>query len=207
MIDRSRQRSPLALTVLALLAEETMHPYRMHELIRHRGKDTVVNVAQRNSVYQTIARLLRVGWIRARETRQDAGRPERVVYEITESGRATLARWMTEMLATPAREYPEFPAALAFLPILNTREAQRQLERRVRALEEQLSQAQAQMRSANKMGLPRLFLVEEEYKQAMLLAELNWTRKLVQALRSKQLRWSEKWLRAVAARFEPAPEN
>jgi len=184
-----------------------MHPYRMHELIRHRGKDTVVNVAQRNSVYQTIARLLRVGWIRARETRQDAGRPERVVYEITESGRATLARWMTEMLATPAREYPEFPAALAFLPILNTREAQRQLERRVRALEEQLSQAQAQMRSANKMGLPRLFLVEEEYKQAMLLAELNWTRKLVQALRSKQLRWSEKWLRAVAARFEPAPEN
>jgi len=207
MIDRSRQRSPLALTVLALLAEEPMHPYRMHELIRHRGKDTVVNVAQRNSVYQTIARLLRVGWIRARETLQDPGRPERVVYEITEAGRATLARWMAEMLATPAREYPEFPAALAFLPVLSTREAKRQLERRVRALEEQLSQAHAQMRSASKMGLPRLFLVEEEYKQAMLLAELKWTQKLVQALGSKQLRWSEKWLRAVAARFEPKPEN
>jgi len=203
MIDRSQQRSPLALTVLALLAEEPMHPYRMHELIRHRGKDTVVNVAQRNSVYQTIARLLRVGWIRARETLQDPGRPERVVYEITEEGRTTLARWMREMLASPAREYPEFPAALAFLPVLSSKEAQRQLERRVVALTEQLSQSQAQMRSAGKMGLPRLFLVEEEYKQAMLQTELQWTQRLVQALRSKKLHWSEQWLRAVAARFEP----
>src|SRR5215831_1089664 len=109
MTDRSQQRSPLAVTVLALLAEEPMHAYRMHELIRQRGKDSVVNVAQRNSVYQTISRLLRVGWIRVRETLQDSGRPERVVYEITEQGTATLMHWMKDMLASPAREYPEFP--------------------------------------------------------------------------------------------------
>jgi DNA-binding PadR family transcriptional regulator len=203
MVDRSQRRSALAPTVLALLAEESMHAYRMHELIRRRGKDSVVNVAQRNSVYQMIARLLRPGWIRVQDTLQEPGRPERVVYEITKEGRATLTHWMEEMLASPAQEYPEFPAALAFLPLLSPKVARRQLERRIEAIGERLAQAHSQMQGAHKMGLPRLFLVEEEYKQAMLRAELEWTRSLVEALRSKKMYWSERWLRAAAARFEP----
>ena len=38
------RRSPLALVVLALLYEAPMHPYRMQQLIKERGKDEVVNV-------------------------------------------------------------------------------------------------------------------------------------------------------------------
>ncbi len=97
-----------------------MHAYRMHELIKARGKDTVVNVAQRNSVYQTIGRLLRSGLIRVQRTVRDEGRPERVVYEITDEGSATLQSWLKAMLAVPATEFPEFPAALAFLPLLGS---------------------------------------------------------------------------------------
>ena len=75
MTDRPPRRSPLAMVVLGLLAEAPMHPYRMQQLIKERGKDTVVNVAQRNSVYQTIDRLLRAGLIAVRETSQDARGP------------------------------------------------------------------------------------------------------------------------------------
>ena len=202
MLNSPRQRSPLAVTVLALLAEAPMHPYRMHDLIRRRGKDTVVNVTQRNSVYQTIARLLRGGLIRVQQTLRDEGRPERVVYEISDEGSATLTRWLKEMLAAPAQEYPDFPAALAFLPVLAPREALRQFELRVAAIETQLTQAQAVTRELLAAGLPRLFLIEEDYKQAMLKAELAWVRRLVEELKSKALTWSRQWLRKMAAELE-----
>src|ERR1700675_2963268 len=99
MSDRSRQKSPLALAILAMLTEEPMHAYRMHELIKDRGKASVVNVAQRNSVYQTIARLLRTDLIRVDRTMRAEGRPERVVYAITAGGCACLMQWLKEMLA------------------------------------------------------------------------------------------------------------
>jgi DNA-binding PadR family transcriptional regulator len=188
--------------VLALLAEAPMHAYRMHELIKRRGKDSVVNVAQRNSVYQTIARLLSAGLIRVRQTMRKEGRPERVVYEVTDEGSATLSQWLKEMLATPEQEYPEFPAALAFLPVLSPTNALRQLEARVLAIEVQLTQSQAITRDLLAGGLPRLFLIEDEYKQTMLKAELAWVRKLIGELKSKTLTWSQPWLGKMAAQFE-----
>jgi DNA-binding PadR family transcriptional regulator len=118
-----------------------MHVYQMHDLIRRRGKDKVVNVAQRNSVYQTIERLLRVQLVRVQQTFQDEGRPERVVYGITDQGSATLARWLKEMLEGPSNEFPEFPAALATLPALSVKEVREQLELRIAAMNVQLSVA------------------------------------------------------------------
>src|SRR5689334_9712409 len=102
-------RSPIAMVVLALLHEAPMHAYRMHELIRERGQDKVVNVAQRNSVYQAIARLERDALIRVQSTVKGEGRPERVVYRITPEGSRTLRDWLTSTLRAPVREYPSFP--------------------------------------------------------------------------------------------------
>jgi DNA-binding PadR family transcriptional regulator len=191
------------MTVLALLAEEPMHPYRMHELIKARGKDTVVNVAQRNSVYQTIDRLLRAGLIRVKKNLRHEGRPERVVFEITDSGSATLHEWLKTMVAKPSTEFPEFPAALAFLMVLSPKEALRQLEARIVALEQQLAQARAVAKGALDGGLPRLFLIEDEYKQTMLRAEVAWVRSLIHDLQTKKITWGPKWLRKVAAKFDP----
>jgi len=192
------------MTVLALLAEEPMHAYRMHELIKARGKDTVVNVTQRNSVYQTIDRLLRSELIRVKKTVRDEGRPERVVYEITGDGSAALQEWLRAMVAEPSIEYPEFPAALAFLMLLASTEALRHLEMRVVALEQQLTHARAVTKDALERGVPRLFLIEDEYKQAMLRAQLAWVRSLIDDLRTRKITWSRPWLRRVAAEFDPS---
>src|SRR6516162_4078001 len=100
-----RPRSPLWMVVLSLVSEEPMHPYRMQTLIKERGKDQIANVAQRNSVYQTIAALRRAGLIRIRETSREERRPERTVYEVTEKGRRTLPMWMRTALSTPAPEF------------------------------------------------------------------------------------------------------
>src|ERR1700733_6044915 len=117
MTSAEPRRSTLAMVLLALLMEAPMHPYRMQQMIKERGQDQLVNVAQRNSVYQALDRLVRDGLVHPAGTARDAGRPERTEYEITEAGVATLHRWLRDMLPTPAREFPEFPAALAFAVI------------------------------------------------------------------------------------------
>ena len=185
------RRSPLAMMVLALLVEEPMHAYRMQQLIREREKHDVVNVAQRNSIYQTIERLRRDELIRVAETRREEGRPERIVYALTPAGRSTLDGWLADALATPAREFPEFPAALSFLPILPPEEAARRLEQRAGAIEARLREREAALAGVR---LPRLFLVEDEYQLTLLRAELDWVRALVADLRSGALTWSGEWL-------------
>jgi len=191
------RRSTLAMVLLALLVEAPMHPYRMQQMIKERGQDQLVNVAQRNSVYQALDRLVRDGLARPGGTARDPGRPERTTYEITDTGAATLRRWLVEMLPTPAREFPEFPAALAFLPILAPDEVRSLLERRLIALAEKLAGVVGQAPP----GLPRLFLIEDEYRAAMLRAELEWVRALVRDLSEGGLTWDAALIQTTLEQF------
>jgi DNA-binding PadR family transcriptional regulator len=197
MTSAEPRRSTLAMVLLALLLEAPMHPYRMQQMIKERGQDQLVNVAQRNSVYQALDRLVRDGLARPGGTAREAGRPERTVYEITEEGAATLRRWLTAMLPAPAREFPEFPVALAFLPILHPAEVRTLLESRVAVQAEKLAQLELQAPP----GLPRLFLIEDEYRAAMLRAELEWLRALIDDLGSGRLDWNESLIAETLARF------
>ncbi|MGF7129256.1 DNA-binding PadR family transcriptional regulator [Paraburkholderia sp. EB58] len=195
------RHSPLALAVLAMLTEAPMHPYRMQQLIKARGKDEVINVGQRNSLYQTIDRLLRGDLIAIRETERDGAFPERTVYEITEAGRDTARLWLREQLAEPAREFPAFPAALSFLPLLSPDDVRRQLEVRVGALERELVRMDAINEEAHAIQVPRLFLLESELVRAQITAELDWVRSVVADLKSGTLTWSPEWLDEIAQRF------
>src|SRR5262245_39455151 len=138
------RRSTLAVVLLALLTEAPMHPYRMQQVIKERGQDQLVNVAQRNSVYQALDRLVRDGLARPAATTRDAGRPERTTYEITDEGAATFRRWLTDMLPAPAREFPEFPVALAFLAPLAPAEVNELLTRRIEAQEARVAAIRGQ---------------------------------------------------------------
>jgi DNA-binding PadR family transcriptional regulator len=171
-----------------------MHPYRMQTLIKERGKDEIANVAQRNSVYQTIAALRRAGLIVARGPSREERRPERTVYEVTDEGRRTLQSWMRTVLSTPAREFPDFPAALSLVAGVKPDEVRALLEARVQALELRLAELERPV-----PNLPRLFLLENEYMAAILRAEIKWLRAVIADLRSGQLTWSDAWLRRIAA--------
>jgi DNA-binding PadR family transcriptional regulator len=192
--------SPLALVVLALLAEEPMHPYRMQQVIKERGKDKIANVAQRNSVYQTIERLLRADLIAVRETARDERRPERTVYEITDEGWTTLRSWTRSMLSGPRREFPEFPAALASVMLLEPADVLAQLESRAEALRAEIALSRAEVEAVP--DLPRLFLLDDEYLVTMRETELRWIEGVVADLRSGRLSWSEEWIRDIAASIE-----
>jgi len=194
------KRSPLALAILALLAQEPMHPYRMRQLIKERGMGEVINVRQRASVYQTIERLLRDGLIAVRETSREAGRPDRTVYEATETGNAVLREWLHTILAVPLQEFPEFPAGLSFLAMLEPDEVRRRLEERKTALERELDRIDAMLR-ASQDKVPRLFLLEIEYKRVVTNTEREWVCSVIEDLRSGSLYWDETWLREIGERL------
>lgn len=183
-----------------------MHPYRMQRLIKERGKDRVIYVGQRATLYKTIERLHRDGLIAIRGSTREAQRPERTIYEVTEEGRKLVLEWMREILAAPRREFPEFPAAVAYLPLLTPQDALRQLETRQRRLGEALAQQQAEL-AAVPAGLPRLFLLEEEYLRAVTSAELAWVTSVVAELRAGSITWSAEWLAEMAARFSPPTDE
>ena len=176
-----------------------MHAYRMQQLIKERRKDSVVNVTQRNSIYQTIERLLRGGLIEVEATTRDEKRPERTVYKITSAGRRTLETWLRDMLSTPSREYPEFLAALAFLPLFPPEKACAALEQRIAALEDQLNNLLIELHHATTF-LPRIFVVEGECQAAVLRAELEYVRTLAADLRQGRLTWNSEELRKFAAK-------
>jgi DNA-binding PadR family transcriptional regulator len=195
------KKSPVALAVLALLFEEPMYPYKMWQLIKERAKDEVVNVRYRNTLYQTIDRLVRGGLITEKETRKEENRPEQTVYELTGEGRETALTWMRQMLAEPAEEFPEFPVALAYLPMLNMNEVKKLLEKRVENLKQKVSRLEEQTASV-KGHVPRLFLLETEFILMKLKAETEWVELLIQDLDAGHIYWSEEWLRTLAEKFK-----
>ena len=194
------RRSNIALAVLAFLYEAPMHPYRMQQLIKERGKDEVINVQQRASLYQTIKYLLRAELIQVRETEREPNRPERTIYELTAAGRQTLYQWLRAMLATPAGEFPEFPAALAYLALLTPDDALQQLQTRAHALGAEVARLDDQLQQAIQ-SVPRLFLIELEYLRAAMTTELTWVQSLIDDIQSGRLTWDDGWKAEIMAQF------
>jgi len=202
---KTAQRSSLGLIVLWLLFEGPKHVYRMQKLIEEQGKDRVVNVRSRASLYQTIERLMRLGLVEVQETVQSVGYPDRIVYALTDAGREAAREWLREMLRSTGGEFPDFIAAVSVLFGLAPEDAQAQLELRAERLAAELADAEAQL--AGNPNLPRLFLLEEEYRRAVLDAEVSWLRGVIEDLRAGRLTWSEQWLRELAAHFHPEEES
>lgn len=190
------RRSPLALTVLALLHNRPLHPYGIQRLIKEWGKEQVVNVEQRASLYRTIDRLNAAGLIAVRQTERGSQYPERTVYEVTEAGREAARTWLREMVAAPKREFPEFPAAVSNMMLLPPEELLEVLEERLRVLEADVAALDAGLGEEEAMGLPRVTMLETEYLRAVTAAEAGWVRSVVDDLRTGRLTWSEEMLAA-----------
>jgi len=200
------QRSGLALAVLALAAEEPMHPYRMQQLLRERGKDQVVNVGQRSQLYKTIDRLVRDDLLVARATEREATRPERTVYAATDAGRELAITWTLDMLTAPRHEFAEFTAALAYLPLLDPEVAADALALRLSGRRSELERVRHDLATAPDF-LPRIVVVEAEYAIAHLETDVAWIAALLDDLRSGALTWDRAALTDIARRADPGGED
>lgn len=194
------RRSPLALAILGLLEVGPLHPYAIQQLIKQWGKDQVVNVGQRASLYKMINRLLDAGLVSVQDTGRDHHYPERTTYEVTDAGRDATRAWLDEILATPRNEFPEFPAALSFVMMLPPALVGELLIRRSESLTRQLAELDASLTTELEgFSLPRVTMLETEYARAVCAAELRWVDDVRADLASGDLTWNKEELEALAA--------
>ena len=183
MPARSHPSNPLALAVLALLFERPMHPYEMGLILKQRHKEESIKFRY-GSLYTVIDLLLRRGFILARMPEREGRRPERTVYEITPAGCDELRTWMADLIAEPIKEYPQFEAALCLLPVLPPGEALALLRRRLALLEGSAAALADQIQDVGLQNFPPLFLVETEYRLALIKAEQHFVADLIRRIES-----------------------
>lgn len=195
------KRSPLALAILGLLEDGPLHPYGMQQLIKRWGKDEVINVGQRATLYKMINRLCEAGLIKPAGTTRDHSYPERTSYELTEVGRETRQQWMSEVLSTPRSEFPEFPAGLSFLPLLTPESTRELLVTRRDKLVQRLAERDALIAGVG-FSLPRATMLETEYLHVLTEAEVRWLDSVIAGLGDGSITWTARELQQASARLE-----
>ena len=170
-----------------------MHPYEVAQTLRSRAKHESVRLNY-GSLYGVVDSLEGRGLIRAVSSERQGKRPERTTYEITDDGSRELVDWLTDLVAAPVKEYPQFETALSFLPVLAPDDVLALLRTRVDALELEVSRMRGGMQHAAEMGLPRIFSLEAEYEVALRSAELDFIRPLINELETGTLEGLDMWV-------------
>ena len=178
--------NPLALAVLALLMERPTHPYEMGRTLRERNKEASIKLNY-GSLYSVLEQLLRAGWVAKRETLRDTARPERTIYEITDAGRDELHDWMAELVSMPSKEYRAFEAALALIGVLVPEEALRLLNVRRQRLEARIAEQRAGIDALVAGGLHPMFLIENEYRLTLEIAEKAFVDRLLREFNDEEI--------------------
>ena len=91
---------------------------------------------------------------------------------------------MTDLIAEPVKEYPQFEAALCLLPVLPPEEALALLRRRLTRIEAKVAQLKSQLDILARQKLPPLFVIESEYRLALMTAEQRFIADVVARLES-----------------------
>ncbi|TLS45543.1 PadR family transcriptional regulator [Streptomyces montanus] len=188
---RRKLSNPLALAVMATLAQRPMHPYEIAQTLRRQGKDTSTKINY-GSLYTVVQNLEKHGFVEVTDVERAGNRPERTIYGLTEAGREEMTEWMSDLMAVPAREYPIFETALSLMGVLHPDEVTRLLTERLQALEVQAASGRGALRKLYE-SLPRIFLVETEYQLHMVEAQAEWVRGLLEELREGSLPGVKEW--------------
>jgi len=179
----------LALAVLSYLSQRPMHPYELARTLRENGDERSIKFSH-GSLYMVVQQLARAGLIAEQETSRAGQRPERTVYALTEAGR------------TEFREYPQFIAALSLIAALPPSEVLPLLRQRLGRLAAEQAATRDLIDRYLAEGVPGLFLVEEDYRLAMLTAEADFVTRFIGQITDPAAGWGRGW-----AEFhgEPAP--
>src|SRR5262252_1446046 len=179
MAKKRKVGNLLALAVLSYLMQGPMHPYELGRTLRDHGDERSIKF-NHGSLYMVVQQLERAGLVAEQETSREGQRPERTVYAITDAGRAELHDWLRELVEEPQHEYPHFVAALSLIAALPPSEVVALLRERLRRLAERRTEIRDLIETTLATGVHPLFLVEEEYRVALLDADVAFVEQFLQ---------------------------
>ena len=189
---RRKVNNLLALAVLSYLTAGPKHPYELGRLVREHGDDRSIKF-NHGSLYMVVRQLAKAGFIVEQETTREGQRPERTVYALTDAGRNELRDWLRELVEEPQHEYPQFVAALSLIAALPPGEVAELLSRRLGRLAEQRAEIRELIDSTLAGGVHPLFLVEEEYRLALLDAESVFVERFIERITHPETGWGQLW--------------
>ena len=192
MAEKRKVANLMALAVLATVVQRPMHRYEMASVMRARGKDRDMDIKW-GSLYTVVQNLERNRYLETIGVTRQGARPERTVYQITNAGRDELVAWTRELIAEPEAEHTRFIAGLSVLAVLTPQDVTDLLRRRLVRLTETIHALRRQLEQAS--DVPRLFLIEDEYRIAMTNAEIDWTRSLLDELSAGTFPHLDAWRR------------
>lgn len=202
MATKRKVGNLLGLAVLCYLLQRPMHPYELSRTLR--DNDDVRSIKfTHGSLYMVVGQLERAGFIAALQTSRDGARPERTVYALTDAGRAELGDWLRDLVGDPKHEYPQFVAALSLVAALPPDEVRTLLAQRLTRLAEQRAEILGILDAATAQGVPGLFLIEEEYRLALLDAEVSFVESFRDRITDPHNDWSALWADFHASRQAP----
>jgi DNA-binding PadR family transcriptional regulator len=193
----------LALAVLSYLSQQPMHPYELGRTLREHGDARSIKF-NHGSLYMVVGQLAKAGYISQLETSREGQRPERTVYALTDAGRAEFRDWLTELVAEPQQEYPHFVAALSLIGALPPSDVVPLLRHRLDRLHSEHAEIRGIIDTNLAGGLPELFLIEEEYRLALLAAETAFVEELIERITDPQTDWALMWAQFHEQREAPA---
>ena len=203
MPEKRKVSNLLALAVLSYLVQRPMHPYELGRTLRENGDERSIKF-NHGSLYMVVGQLEKAGFIAAEGTDRDGQRPERTVYALTDAGRAELGDWLRELVEEPQPEYPRFVAALSLIAALPPAEVVDLLRRRLDRLGPIREEISSLIADNLARGIPELFLIEEEYRLALLAAETTFVEQFLGKLTDVSNAWVRGWAEFHAKAAPPA---
>jgi len=192
MAKRRKVGNLLAMAVLSYLTQGPMHPYGLSRMLRD-NDDARSFKFNHGSLYMVVQQLARAGFIVEQETTREGQRPERTVYALTDAGRYELRDWMGELVEEPQHEYPHFVAALSLIAALPPDDVVELLSRRLRRLAEQRAEIRDLIDATLAAGVHPMFLVEEEYRLAVLDADSSFVQRFIERINHPETGWGRPW--------------
>jgi DNA-binding PadR family transcriptional regulator len=182
----------LALAVLAYLTQRPMHPYELAKTLRENDDARSIKF-NHGSLYMVVQQLDRAGFVVAQERTREGQRPERTVYALTDAGRQELRDWLRALVEEPEHEYPHFVAALSLIATLPPDEVVELLRVRLARLAAEQAGVRKLIDETMAGGLHPLFLVEEEYRLALLDAEIAFVERFIDRITHPETGWAGPW--------------
>lgn len=205
MSDADVRLTPLGVMLVALLREGDMHPYEMLRLLRARRDDRLVRI-QQGTLYHTVSRLEREGFVAEVGVDRDGNRPERTTYTLTERGMPAVLAWVRREL--PRVDRPdEFRVALAEAHNLPPDEVHALLGRRREQLAADLARACEALAGASHRHVAEQFLIEVDRDAALLAADLAWLDRVLGRLADGSLPWGVDGLPPAPDRIDPENQD
>ena len=182
----------LGLAVLSYLTERPMHAYELNRLLKDRDATRTFKLSY-GALYGVVRQLAGAGLIQASGTGQRGRLPQHTVYELTDAGRAEMRTWLAELLSQPRHEYPAFAAALSLVVVLPPDKVTGLLRTRLARIVSATTEIRAQRDAAVASGVHPVFLIEDDYRIALLEAETAFITTFIGKIEDPWDGWSGPW--------------